>query len=256
MKTLTILIYIYNRAGRLERLVAAMREPACPIPFEMLAVNNNSADNALALLEELALRPGAPLHFMTEASPGIVPARNQAIEEALTSDMLVFIGDDEMPKPGLLSAVHHAITIEGAQDIGGRIEVDFALGRRPPWLSDDLPGFLGETGHGDVLFWITDDSTPMWAGNITYDMRLFRDNPTLRFDHRYNREGHTFGDREDVMLFRRLFNQGVRLRYPSRHARIARRIRSNKVDAVIMLGLRSLNARENDDRTYCFNLHP
>lgn len=210
---LTFAFCTYNRADRLERLVATMRAQACPIPFEILAVNNNSTDNTLAILRRLATQPGAPLRFVTELSQGIVPARNRAIEEALTSDILVFIDDDELPKQGLLAAAYRATAVEGAHCVGGRIEVDFTAGRRPRWLGEDLLGFLGQAGHGGSAFWITDDSTPIWTGNVAYDLRLFRDDPTLRFDQRYNRQGHTFGGGEDVMMFRRLLKQGARLRY-------------------------------------------
>ncbi len=210
---LTFAFCTYNRAHRLEGLVSAIRAQDCQIPFEVLAVNNNSTDTTLAVLEKLAGLPGAPLRFVTEQTPGIVPARNRVIAEALTSDILVFIDDDETPKPGLLTAAHHAIVNEGAQCVGGRVEVDFTPYRRPSWLDDSLLGFLGEANHGFKPFWITDDSTPIWTGNIAYDTRLFRNDPTLRFDQRYNREGYAFGGGEDVMMFRRLLNQSARLRY-------------------------------------------
>ncbi len=39
---LTFAFCTYNRADRLRTLVAAMRAQACPVPFEILAINNNS----------------------------------------------------------------------------------------------------------------------------------------------------------------------------------------------------------------------
>jgi len=90
---LTFAFCTYNRADRLESLVAAMRAQDCPVPYEILAVNNNSQDNTLAILEDLASQPSAPLHFVTERNQGIVSACNRAIEESLDSDILVFIDD-------------------------------------------------------------------------------------------------------------------------------------------------------------------
>lgn len=210
---LTFAFCTYNRADRLENLVAAMRAQDCPIPFEILAVNNNSKDNTLAILENLAARPGVSLRFVTETEQGIVPARNRAIEEALESDILVFIDDDELPQAGLLNAAHDAIVNEGAECVGGRVEVDFTPHRRPAWLEDDLLGFLAEVKHGNAPFWITDDRTPIWTANIAYDMRLFRDHPALRFDKRYNREGSGMGGGEDAILFRTLLARGTKIRY-------------------------------------------
>ena len=210
---LTFAFCTYNRADRLENLVAAMRAQDCPIPYEILAVNNNSQDSTLAILKDLAARPGAPLRFVTETSQGIVPARNRAIEESLDSGIMVFIDDDELPQPGLLHAAYDAIVNEGAQCAGGRVEVDFTPHGRPAWLEDDLLGFLAEVKHGDTPFWITDDSTPIWTANIAYDMRLFRDDPALRFDKRYNREGAGMGGGEDAILFRALLARGTKIRY-------------------------------------------
>ena len=210
---LTFAFCTYNRADRLENLVAAMRAQDCPVPFEILAVNNNSKDNTLAILEKLAAQSGAPLRFVTESAQGIVPARNRAIEESLNSDILVFIDDDELPQAGLLNAAYDAIVHEGAQCAGGRIEVDFTAHGRPAWLEDDLLGFLAEVKHGDMPFWITDDTTPVWTANISYDMRLFRDDPTLRFDRRYNREGADVGGGEDAIMFRTLLSRGTKIRY-------------------------------------------
>lgn len=203
----------FNRAPRLHALVDALRQQICPLPFEILAVNNNSQDNTLAVLEELARKPGAGLRYVTETEPGIVPARNRAIKEALDSDILVFIDDDELPQLGLLNAAYDAIVNERAQCAGGRVEVDFTPHGRPIWLEDDLLGFLAEVKHGDTPFWITDDSTPIWTANIAYDMRLFRNDPKLRFDQRYNREGADVGGGEDAIMFRALLSRGANIRY-------------------------------------------
>ena len=210
---LTFAFCTYNRASRLERLIAEMRAQDCPIPFEILAVNNNSIDRTLPVLESLARLPGAPLRFVTETRQGIVPARNRALEESLDSDILVFIDDDELPRPGLLRAACDAILTEGAECAGGKVEVDFTGLERPRWLGDELLGFLAEVNHGDGPQWVTDDGTPLWTANIAYDMRLFRTEPSLRFDNRYNRVGGDIGGGEDAIMFRALLKRGTRIRY-------------------------------------------
>lgn len=213
MPTFTVAFCTYKRADRLEKLVAALRAQACPGAFDILAVNNNSPDDTASILERLATQPGAPLRCVTETAQGIVHARNRAIEEALTSDIMLFIDDDELPQPGLLAAAYDAIANEGAGCVGGRIDVDFSEHGRPAWLEDDLLGFLGMGNYGVKPFWITSDSTPIWTGNAAYDMRLFRDDANLRFDERYNRKGTAVGGGEDVVLFQRLLKKGIRMRY-------------------------------------------
>ena len=203
----------YNRSDRLEALIAAMRAQQCTEPFEILVINNNSSDDTLAVLERLAAQPGAPLRYVTESTQGIVPARNRGLAEALKSDILIFIDDDELPHPGLVAAAHHAIAVEGAQCAGGRVEINFSPGQRPHWLEDDLLGFLAEVNHGPDAFWIKDDTTPVWTANVAYDMRIFRDDPSLRFDKRFDRIGNVVGGGSDAIMFRELLERKMKIRY-------------------------------------------
>jgi glycosyltransferase involved in cell wall biosynthesis len=213
MPVLTFAFCTYNRADRLEKLVAAMRAQTCPIPFEILAINNNSTDATVDTLSRLEQLPGPTLRWVTESVQGIVAARNRGIAEALDSDILVFIDDDETPLPGLLEAAVDAILNEGAACAGGRVEMDFTTVARPRWLEDDLLGFLAAVDHGSERFWITDASTPVWTANVAYDMRLFRNDPALRFDFRYNREGKNVGGGEDAVMLRTLLERKARIRY-------------------------------------------
>jgi glycosyltransferase involved in cell wall biosynthesis len=210
---LTFAFCTYNRADRLPKLVAAMRAQNCPVPFEILAINNNSSDDTAAVLAELARLPGPPLRWVTEPVQGIVAARNRGIAESLNSDILVYIDDDEIPLPGLIHAAADAILNEGAESVGGRVEMDFTTVARPPWLGDELLGFLAAVDHGPAPFWIEDESTPVWTANVAYDMRLFRDDPSLRFDPRFDRVGNVVGGGSDAVMFRTLLKRRARMRY-------------------------------------------
>lgn len=209
----TLAFCTFKRPHRLEKLVDALRSQACPLPFEILAVNNDSPDDTLEVLERLRAQPGAPLRVVTETAPGIVPARNRALAEARARDILVFIDDDELPQPGFLAAACAAIVDEGAHCVGGRIDIDFSPNRRPPWLDDEVAGFLGRLDHGPAAFWVVDGATPLWSGNIAYAMAFFRAHPDLRFDPRYNREGADVGGGEDAMMLRALLALGAKIRY-------------------------------------------
>ncbi len=213
MPPLTIAFCTFKRAGRLEKLVAELRAQNCPVPFDILAINNNSPDNTLEILEGLKKQPGAALRIVTETAPGIVPARNRALTEAKDSDILVFIDDDELPQPGFIAAAYDAITNEGAQCAGGRIDVNFSPHDRPEWLDDEVAGFLGRLDHGPSPFWIDDDTTPVWSGNTAYSMPYFREYPALSFDARYNREGEGVGGGEDAMMLRTLLALSAKIRY-------------------------------------------
>ncbi|MBN8441184.1 MAG: glycosyltransferase family 2 protein [Thauera sp.] len=210
---LTFAFCTFNRCERLEKLVGAMRAQTCPVPFEILAINNNSSDATLQVLEHLSRQPGPRLRWVTEETQGIVPARNRAIAEALGSDILVFIDDDELPDPGMLEAAADAILNEGAECVGGRIRIDFEPFGRPGWLDDEVAGFLGALDHGPSPLWVQDERTPVWSGNVAYRMEIFRADPALRFDIRYNREGAGIGGGSDAIMFRTLLARKARIRY-------------------------------------------
>ena len=213
MPKITFAFCTFNRADRLDKLVSVMRQQSCPVPFEILAINNNSADSTIETLKRLELLPGPALRWVTETKQGIVPARNRAIEEALESDVLVFIDDDELPLPGLLEAVSNAIFEEGADCVGGPIRIDFEPYGRPKWLDKKLAGFLGEIDYGLTAFWIKDGNTPVWSGNVAYRMAVFRTNLDLRFDQRYNREGAGIGGGSDAVMFQVLLKGNYKIRY-------------------------------------------
>ncbi len=210
---LTYCFLTFNRAERLPRLVEAMRAQSCPIPFEILAINNASTDDTEAVLLKLQQQPGPPLRIVKEATQGIVPARNRALQESMDSDIMVFIDDDELPRPGLLQAVTDAILNEGAECVGGRVKVVFDTHPRPQWLSEELLGFLAEVDHGDEPFWINNTSTPVWTANVGYDMKIFRNYSMLHFDPRYDRQGQAIGGGEDAIMFRRMLEMGIKIRY-------------------------------------------
>lgn len=214
-KKLTAAFCTYNRAARLPGLIAALRAQDCPIPFDILVVDNNSNDDTPEIIGQLSQQDGVPLHYAREPTQGIPYARNRALEEclALGSEYMLFMDDDELPGEGLLAAAFDALEREGAECAGGRVEIVFAPGQRPPWLEDELLGFLAEIDHGTEPFWIEDRSTPLWTANIAYRMEIFARHPDLRFDPRYNRLGHAVGGGSDAIMFRAMVDRTIRIRY-------------------------------------------
>ena len=211
MNSLTVAVCTYNRALRLSKLVRALRQQECPIPFEILIVDNNSTDGTQAVLEQLSLEDGHPLRFVKETQQGIVFARNRALEESLSSTYMAFLDDDELPLSGMLKAAIDALEREGADCVGGRVKVCFDEVKRPSWLGDELLGFLAEVDYGNESFWITNSTTMLWTCNVAYRTTIFTNG--LRFDPRYNRKGHGIGGGEDAIMFDSLLDRGLRIRY-------------------------------------------
>ncbi|MEO6697213.1 MAG: glycosyltransferase, partial [Gammaproteobacteria bacterium] len=212
MMPFRVAVCTYNRAARLPGLISALRNQDCPIPFELLVIDNNCTDTTHRVVAELADQPGAPVKYVYEPHQGIVFARNRAIEECLEADYMAFIDDDELAEPGWLRAAYQALHDEGAECAGGRIEVPITTKARPSWLTDELLGFLGRVDYGQRPIWITSGDTPVWSGNVAYRMSLFRESG-LRFDSRYNRAGQGIGGGEDATLFKTLVARAVKIRY-------------------------------------------
>lgn len=211
MLKMTVAICTYNRAHYLPRLINSIRQQTCPISFEILVVNNNSSDNTEEVLRELAQLEDVALRFVTEVKQGIVHARNRAIEESLESAYLAFIDDDEIPDSNWLNAAVDALDREEAECVGGEIRISLPVSGHPPWLDKELLPFLGEVKNGPEPFWITDPSTPVWSGNVAYKTSIFCDG--LRFDHRYDRQGHVVGGGSDEIMFNEFLDRGFRIRY-------------------------------------------
>jgi glycosyltransferase involved in cell wall biosynthesis len=211
MSRITVAICVYNGADRLAGLVHALRQQACPMSAEILIVDNNSTDKTQDIALSLIHGGSSPVRLVQETQQGIPFARNRAIEEALGSDHLAFIDIDELPGPTWLEAAVDALEREGAECVGGAIRVRFPSQEPPPWLQDDLLGFLGHVDHGDHAFWVESPDTPVWSGNVAYRTRVFANG--LRFDTRYNRSRDQIGGGEDSVLLRRILKDRVRIRY-------------------------------------------
>ncbi|PCJ37937.1 MAG: glycosyltransferase [Cellvibrionales bacterium] len=213
MKNLTIAICSYNRAERLPGLIKALRSLSCPVPFDILIIDNNSTDQTQAVISALSAEIGPPVRTVIESEQGIPFARNRAITESINSTFLLFIDDDELPSEKMLERAVYALDNEGAECVGGKIDIDFSEYNRPTWLTDDLLPFFGKIDYGHTPFWIKDESTPIWSGIVAYRNTLFLNNPELRFDHRYNRKGQGIGGGSDRILFEKLLSRNTQIRY-------------------------------------------
>lgn len=213
MSKITVAICSYNRSARLPPLIRALRQQESPEPFDILIVNNNSTDNTEEVLRGLQKEPGAPLRYVNELQQGIPFARNRAVSECLNREFMLFMDDDEMPRAGLVAAAIRGLQFENTMCVGGRVKVDFSTVARPKWLGDELLGFLAEVDYGDHPFWITSEENPVWTANVAYRMAIFRDDPLLRFDERYNRRGKGVGGGSDLVMFNDLLARRIPMRY-------------------------------------------
>ncbi len=206
---ITVAVCCYNAAHYLVNLIESIAALECPIPFEILIIDNNSSDNTKEIVQNFTLNLHIPTRYVFEKEQGIPFARNRAIEESSESLYLAFIDADEIPDKKWLSAAVNGLSNYNADCVGGKIIVD--IYHHPKWMNDSILPFLGKIDYGDKPFRVTDKTTPVWSGNIAYRTSIFSDG--LRFDTRYNREGTGIGGGEDGVLFRELLSQPYHIRY-------------------------------------------
>ncbi len=209
---ITVAVCCFNAAHYLPNLIEKLSIQECSIPFEVLIINNNSNDNTQEVIARLVEVHNVTLRLVNEFEQGIAFARNRAIQESLSSRYLAFIDADELPRKFWLQAAINVLIDDEIDCVGGKISV--SISSRPKWLSDDLLPFYGEVNYSDQRFKIYELSTPIWSGNIAYNMRIFLQG--LRFDTRYNRKGNALGGGEDSMMFRYLLQNNFKLIYEPR----------------------------------------
>ena len=213
MNKLTVAICTFNGAKRLPKLIDSLIHLECPIPFEILIVNNNSSDNTQSLIDKLSIEVPIPLRSVIEKEQGIPFARNRAIEESINSTYLLFIDDDELPYKTTLTAAVETLEKTKALCVGGKISINFTPYNQPRWLTPDLLPFYGQIDYGSKEFEIIDQSTPIWSGIVAYNLELFRKNTDLRFDISYNRKRKGIGGGSDSIIFRELLKRKIKMFY-------------------------------------------
>ncbi|HIE53952.1 MAG TPA: glycosyltransferase, partial [Chromatiaceae bacterium] len=211
---------------RLPRTLATFRDLEPPSrPWELLPVNNNCTDNTLELLEEAHWRPeGVEVRILFEEKLGLSNARNCALKNA-RGQYLLFIDDDETPDPKWLTAYEQAMLEHRPDALGGRIEVLFEEGDQPPWLQDELLGFLGRLDHGKAD-WLTEPNTPFYGGNFAVRLAIFDE--VGNFDADLGRKGEVNTGGEDTEFYRRMLASNHRIRWVP-EAVIYHRIQAGKL---------------------------
>lgn len=145
---LSVIICTYNRASYLRHTLQSLLDAtADPARFEVLVIDNNSADDTAAVVKDIAdAYPRNAIHYHHEPQQGLSHARNRGIR-ASQAPVLLFVDDDVHVPDGYLQAwLRFFDRNPGAAGGGGRIRVQFD-DPRPAWMSHFLLPLLG---HHDL----------------------------------------------------------------------------------------------------------
>jgi succinoglycan biosynthesis protein ExoM len=160
----------------------------------VLVVDNDPAASALALAEEF---PSDRVRFVHEATPGIVAARNRALNESAGADVLVFIDDDELPAEGWLRSMVATWQRTGAAAVAGPVLSTFDVAP-DPWIT--AGGFFvrRRLPTGTAL-------TIAASGNLLLDLEQVQ-RAGVRFDGRFSLSGGS-----DSLFTSELHKRGYRM---------------------------------------------
>lgn len=112
---LTVVIPSHNRRDLLGACLESFREQVAPrVKFEVVVVLDGSTDGTAEMLS--GFRPTFSLNVVTQSHAGSSAARNAGAERA-KGDVLLFVDDDMIASPSLVSA--HLTAHETAERIAG-----------------------------------------------------------------------------------------------------------------------------------------
>lgn len=197
IRRITLAALTYNRPEGLKALLAGIASLKCPpgVHVEVLIVDNSADASARSLVEATTLP--FPLRYLHCAERGLSPARNAALEAALTagSDALGFIDDDEVPGADWIAA--HLAALDGAEVSIGQVRAAYDT---PP------AGWLRRGGFHEIAGYGRHQPLPFGCtSNVLMRLAPVR-RSGLRFDARFSLTGG-----EDTHFFHRLLRGGARI---------------------------------------------
>lgn len=120
----SVVVATHDRARLLGRLLGALASQDTPWPFEVVIVDDGSADATPSVLAGLAASSPVPVHpIRLDESRGPGGARNVGWRAA-SGEVVAFTDDDCVPAPGWLRAVASPIVDGAAQLVQGRTAPD------------------------------------------------------------------------------------------------------------------------------------
>lgn len=143
---IALAVCTYRRPAGLARLLDALGTLALPAgaSLELVVVDNEPEATGLEYLRARAPDP-FPVHAHHEREPGLSPARERAVREALALDpeLVGFLDDDEWPEPQWLAELVRVRAAHDADAVGGPTRPVFPAGtdaatRANPYFGADL----------------------------------------------------------------------------------------------------------------------
>ncbi|MDR3350472.1 MAG: glycosyltransferase [Prevotellaceae bacterium] len=199
---LSVVVCTYNRSDCiLDALHSLVRQTLSHGLFEVLLINNNSADATESLCENFSqYAPGFNYRYLVETQQGLSHARNRGIKEA-AGGVIIFMDDDAVAEPDYLEKMlaFFGRTLDAAA-CGGRIYPRFES-RRPRWMSHFLLSLTSSLDLGDKVKIFNRRQFPVGA-NMAVKKEMFEKYGLFSPD--LGRKGNSMDGAEEKDFFYRL----------------------------------------------------
>jgi len=130
--TVTVAVLTYRRPAKLRAGLPLILEQVLPVAgARILVIDNDPGGSAGQVVAELG---SDRVHYVLEPQPGVSAARNRALDESLSSDLLVYLDDDEQPRPDWLCALLDTWALTRPAAVMGRVVSQFEH-ELDPWVS-------------------------------------------------------------------------------------------------------------------------
>ena len=195
---ITVAMATFRRPDCLTRILPELSRQVAesPYPASVLVVDNDPDAGAR---EQVSSWSDRGVRYVHEPTPGISAARNRALDEAGTADLLIFVDDDELPLPGWLNQ-HVSSWLEWrcaavAGPVTARFEGPADAWVRASGVFDRADRRTGATVAGAA------------SNNLLLDLAQLREHG-LRFDEQFGISGGS-----DTRLIHQLIDQGGVVRW-------------------------------------------
>src|ERR1700683_3187647 len=145
----SVIIPTFNRQDLLgETMRSVLDQDSGSIQFEIVIVDNNSADDTKAFVRSVAKEASGRIRYLLEPKQGVSHARNLGIASA-QAPILAFLDDDVRADPGWIVRIKQAF--DNSPDIGfiGGKVIARHMVSAPAWLTREHWAPLALLDYGD-----------------------------------------------------------------------------------------------------------
>ena len=213
---ISVIVCTYNRGTVLKAMLGSLAQMTVPseIFWELIVVDNNSADQTRTVVENFAKSSALKVRYVFERNQGLSHARNRGVQEA-KGEIIVFTDDDVSIDPQWLVGIKRSFAEFNCIGVAGKV-LPVWLQERPAWLELEGPYAIKappitrlDLGEEPCKI-----ATAPFGGNMAYRMEAFVKYGLFRTDLGVVGEKHHYG--EDTEFGDRLIRSGEVIMYEPR----------------------------------------